>query len=81
MTNRTPRQRFIDGFTSEESEPVKKRRQDKEGPIHLAILRWLVEVLPDRAIIHHSPNEIDLSGKEIAKAIAKAKNGDGHRVL
>ena len=43
-----------------------------EAQIHKAILSWLRTVLP-RALIHHSPNEVSLSGPDVARAIAKAK--------
>ena len=53
----------------------KPKRIDREGPIHLAILHFLQVALP-KAIIHHSPNAIGLSGKIIARLIARnAKMG------
>lgn len=47
-------------------------RVDREGPIHRAILTYLRTQYPD-ALIHHSPNETDLRGKDVARAIAKQK--------
>lgn len=75
---KSPRQRFAadfkDGVPPDigDMEP-KSKRSDNEGPIHRAIYGWLVFVLPSRALVHHSPNEVDLSGADIAKAIAKAR--------
>ena len=46
--------------------------RDLEGPIHRSIIAWLQAVLPG-AIVHHSPNEVPLVGKAVARAIAKAK--------
>lgn len=43
-----------------------------EAKIHSAILAYLEWVLPG-ALIHHSPNEIGLSGIDVARQIAKAK--------
>ena len=34
-------------------------RQDREGPIHKAILQLLDLCLPGDAIYHHSPNELE----------------------
>jgi len=48
-------------------------RQDREGPIHRAILNLLDLVLPGDAIYHHSPNELDMAGPEAARQIAKAR--------
>lgn len=48
------------------------RRIDREGPIHRAILGYLRAQFPS-AVIHHSPNEVSLRGKDVARAIAKAK--------
>lgn len=50
------------------------RRIDREGPIHKAIIdlcQWLLH--PD-VIWHHSPNEVDLAGSDVARAIAKARS-------
>jgi hypothetical protein len=48
-------------------------RQDREGPIHKAILQLLDLCLPGDAIYHHSPNELDMAGPEAARQIAKAR--------
>ena len=48
-------------------------RQDREGPIHRAIVQYLRSVLP-HALVHHGANEINLSGKRIEIAIARAKS-------
>lgn len=48
-------------------------RQDREGPIHKAILQLLDLSLPGDAIYHHSPNELDMAGAEAARQIAKAR--------
>lgn len=37
-----------------------KKREDREGPIHMAILDYLRLALPG-ALIHHSPNEMGVS--------------------
>ena len=47
-------------------------RRNLEGPIHAAILAYLRRQYP-RAVIHHSPNETDVRGPTIARAIAKQK--------
>lgn len=52
--------------------PTVKRR-DVEGPIHRAIIDCLRLKLPG-AVIHHSPNEVGITGKDIARAISKAKH-------
>lgn len=49
--------------------------RDLEGPIHRAILELIPVILPG-AVPHHSPNEIDLASRDVARAIAKQrKNG------
>ena len=48
-------------------------RQDREGPIHRAILELLDLALPADAVYHHSPNELDMAGPEAARQIAKAR--------
>lgn len=53
--------------------PTRAKRIDVEGPIHKAILEWLVYVLPPGTPIHHSPNELNLAGDPKAKVIAQAK--------
>lgn len=45
---------------------------DREGPIHRAIMQYLRLTMPS-ALVHHSANEIPLSGKNVARAISKAK--------
>ena len=47
-------------------------RRDVEGPIHRSILHWLRLVLPG-ALIHHSANEINISGDRVMREIGKAK--------
>jgi hypothetical protein len=47
-------------------------RRNLEGPIHAAILAYLRRQYP-KAVIHHSPNETDVRGPTIARAIAKQK--------
>lgn len=48
----------------------RKKRVDREGPIHKDILAHLRAVLPAGSIIHHSPNAIGLSGALIGRQIA-----------
>lgn len=48
------------------------KRIDREGPTHRAILKHLRERFPD-AIIAHVANEVPLKGKDVARAIGKAK--------
>lgn len=47
-------------------------RSDREGPVHRAVLSYLTQVLPG-AVIHHSPNETDLSGPQAMRMVARAK--------
>jgi len=47
-------------------------RRNLEGPIHAAILAYLRRQYHG-AVIHHSPNQTDVSGKLIARTIAKQK--------
>ncbi len=47
--------------------------RDVEGPIHRSILGHLRRLFPS-AVIHHSANELPLKGKDVARAIAKAKH-------
>jgi hypothetical protein len=49
------------------------KRTQVETPIHKAILELLELVLPRDAMVHHSPNEVDLAGEGAAIAIGKAK--------
>jgi hypothetical protein len=46
-------------------------KRDVEGPIQRAIIEYLRTQYP-KAIIHHSPNEVPLQGKDVARAISKA---------
>lgn len=48
------------------------KHTDREGPIHRACIEYLETTLPG-AVVHHSANEIPLKGKNVARAIAKAK--------
>lgn len=48
-------------------------RRDLETPIHKAILAYLRLTLP-RALVHHSPNSIGLSGARIRNQITKARD-------
>ena len=48
-------------------------RVDRERPIHLAVLHYLRLKFPG-CVIHHSPNELALKGREVAMQIAKAKH-------
>jgi hypothetical protein len=45
----------------------------REAQIHRAIVGWLVLQLPQSAVLHHSPNEVDMRGPDVARAIAKAR--------
>ena len=49
------------------------KQRDLEGPIHRAVMSYLRLTLRG-AVIHHSPNEVGVKGKDIARAIAKAKH-------
>ena len=49
------------------------KRHDIEGPIHRSILQYLQLTLGRSAVIHHSPNELNLSGVAVQKAIAQNK--------
>jgi hypothetical protein len=51
----------------------KAPRTDVEGPIHVAILAFLRWSLPD-AVIHHSPNEVDMSGRQAARMVSRARD-------
>lgn len=51
--------------------PAKSRQL--EANIHKAILTYLRLALPDRAVVHHSPNELNLAEDRTAKAIAQNK--------
>lgn len=56
--------------TDGSASPQRAKRRDLEGPIHLAI-RDLLETLG--LVFHHSPNELDMAGKDAMLAVAKAK--------
>ncbi|WP_241649061.1 VRR-NUC domain-containing protein [Paenirhodobacter populi] len=45
---------------------------DREGPVQRQILSHLRQRFP-LAVVHHSANEIPLKGRDVARAIAKAK--------
>lgn len=47
-------------------------RRDLEGPVHRAILSHLRLRFPG-ALVVHAANEVSLRGKDVARAIAKAK--------
>ena len=51
---------------------TKGKRQDVEGPIHKGILELLRLYLPG-ALVHHSPNEMDMAGDAEARARAIAR--------
>lgn len=48
-------------------------RIDRENPIQRAIIDFLRQALPG-CLIHHSPNELGMSGPAAARQIAKAKH-------
>lgn len=47
--------------------------QPRELDIHAGIANLFRAALPHDAVWHHSPNELDMSGKLAARAVAKAK--------
>lgn len=47
-------------------------RVDREGPIHRQVLGYLRAAYPG-AVVHHSANEVPLRGRDVGRAIAKAK--------
>ena len=47
-------------------------RKHPEMDIHNSIVDWLRLKLP-KAVVHHSPNEFGMSGREIARQVAKHK--------
>src|SRR6056297_3576945 len=53
---------------------AKATRTDQEGPLHKSILRFLQIALPPDAVLHHSPNELDMSGADAARQVAKARS-------
>ena len=50
-----------------------RKHVDREGPHHKAILDYALQVLPRRALIHHSPNENNMAGDRKARMIAIAR--------
>ena len=52
---------------------VRKKRRDLEGSIHRSILHWLQWKLPKDAVVHHSPNELDMAGPAAARQVEKAR--------
>lgn len=50
------------------------KRQSPERQVHLAVLDYLRRVLHGNPIIHHSPNELGLSGEAAARQVAKHKH-------
>lgn len=48
------------------------RRVDREGPVHDAILRFVLFQFRT-AVVHHSPNELAIGGNKVSKAIAQNK--------
>ena len=49
------------------------KRIDRENPIQRSIIAYLQHVLPG-CLVHHSANELGLSGPAAARQIAKAKH-------
>lgn len=49
-----------------------RKNVDREGPIHRAILEYLMARYPGAAI-HASPNSNTMKGKDVARLIAKQK--------
>lgn len=49
------------------------KRRSLETPLHRQIVNWLRWQLP-KAVLHHSPNELDMPGKDAARLVAKAKS-------
>lgn len=50
------------------------KRQSPERKAHLAVLEFLRAVLHGNPVIHHSPNELGLSGDAAARQVAKHKH-------
>lgn len=50
------------------------RRRNIEGPITTVIVNYLRLVLPPQSVVTHVRNEIDIRGKDAARAIAKARD-------
>lgn len=53
---------------------LRKRRVDHEGPIQRDIIAWLKANVPGSPLVFHVPNQIDISGQEAKRQIAKAKH-------
>jgi hypothetical protein len=51
---------------------VSAKKVDREGPIHKAVLAYLRMALPG-AVIHHSPNETDMRGRQAMLMVTRAK--------
>jgi hypothetical protein len=51
-----------------------RHRRDIEGPLHKAVARLCKLVLPREAVLHHSPNELDMAGSDAARVVAKARD-------
>ena len=52
----------------------RRKHRDLENPIQRAIVAYLRMAIPGNPIVHHSPNEVGMSGDEIARQIAKHKH-------
>jgi len=66
---------MTDRMTAEQFKKVKapRRNVDREGPVQIAIVNWLRQVLPKEALVHHCKNEIKRRGNSFAREIEKAK--------
>jgi hypothetical protein len=53
--------------------PIRRKTSSPERAVHLAILQYLRLAMP-RAMVVHVANQVDLSGANIARAIAKNKD-------
>lgn len=49
------------------------KRRDLENPIQRSIVEYLRLNVPGNPIVHHSPNELGLSGEAAARQVAKHK--------
>jgi len=50
----------------------KSKRVDREGPIQKAILAYIAVRLPS-ALVHHSPNETNMRGRQAQRMVSDAK--------
>lgn len=50
------------------------KREQPERLVHLAVLEYLRTFLIGNPVIHHSPNELGLSGEAAARQVAKHKH-------